>query len=87
MFTPGAPDPVNANLQQSLLSAWNAWYSGAGQTYDWNSVVVLTDNLTRNGIYGRQEFITTTPEPATLMLLGTGLVFVLGIAIKRGGLA
>jgi hypothetical protein len=86
IFTPAAPDPTLANWQ----AAWEAWYSSeAGRNYDWNSVVVLTDASMRPGapgVGGMQEFITTTPEPATLILLSSGLVFVLGLAVKRGGM-
>jgi hypothetical protein len=37
-------------------------------------------------IGGRQEFITTTPEPATLLMLGSGLLILLGAAVSRGTL-
>jgi hypothetical protein len=84
IFTPSAPDPTLAGWQ----TAWNEWYTGAGSNYDWNSVIVLTDASVAGNVAigGRQEFITTTPEPATLLLLSSGLVFVLGVAIKRGGM-
>lgn len=83
------PDPRFSPELAGWQAAWNDWYTGAGQNYDWNSVIVLTDASMRPGtpgIGGRQEFITTTPEPATLLLLGSGLVFVLGLTIKRGGM-
>jgi hypothetical protein len=84
------PDPMFSSQLADWQTAWNDWYnSAAGQSYDWNSVVVLTDASMQPGtpgIGGRQEFITTTPEPATLLLLSSGLVFVLGLAIKRGGM-
>jgi hypothetical protein len=31
-----------------------------------------------------QEFITTTPEPEALLLMGTGLLVLLGFARTRG---
>lgn len=33
---------------------------------------------------GMQEFITTTPEPAAMMLMGTGLLVLLAFVRTRG---
>lgn len=91
VFTGAAPDPANSYW----LTAAQTWYAANGATYDWSTVVVLSDAsmtpstscATCPKIGGRQEFITTTPEPATLLMLGSGLLILLGAAVSRGTLA
>ena len=50
---------------------------------DFSNWYVVTDVNTRGMHGGVQEFLTTNvvPEPATIFLMGTGLVAVLGMAI------
>lgn len=64
IFVPSAPDTAGSNywLAQAQLHY-------AGYNYD-KFLIYTPTNLSSNG---PQEFITTTPEPATMLLLGTGL--------------
>jgi hypothetical protein len=89
---PGNANAYNAAIWQ-VMSGSPFWYSSDGSSWapvstsvlaaaelhagvnasDW---VVVTDQTFKNG--GSQEYITqVTPEPATLLLLGTGLVVML----------
>jgi len=46
----------------------------------WNYWQVVTDMNTNSLTTGKQEYLTyVTPEPATIFLMGTGLVAVLGM--------
>ena len=73
----------------NALAASNAW-----STFNWSQYSVLTDiNASGLSYGGQQEFITgsasfvlpnVTPEPATWILLGTGLAAVIGFALVRG---
>jgi len=72
----------------NALAASNAW-----PTFNWGQYSVLTAVNSAGLTYGGpQEFITgsafvqpnVTPEPATWILLGTGLVAVIGVALVRG---
>jgi hypothetical protein len=45
---------------------------------------VVTDVNTVNGQGGAQEYLTqVTPEPGTIILFGTGLLLIGGVAVKR----
>jgi hypothetical protein len=76
----------------NALAASNAW-----STFNWSQYSVLTAVNSAGLSYGGpQEFITgsasliqpnVTPEPATWILLGTGLVCVIGVALVRGARA
>jgi hypothetical protein len=91
-LNPSSANEYNAAIWQ-VMSDNPFWYGSNGSTWtpvstavlaaaelhaginasDW---VVVTDQTFKNG--GSQEYITqVTPEPATLLLLGTGLVVML----------
>ena len=72
LFTNTAPTPSSSYW----LDLANANYS----TFDYSAYVVVTDvnRLDANSV---QEFITVTPEPAEVVLLGTGLF---GIVLTTG---
>lgn len=73
----GTATPDTAGSQQWLTLARSQNFSG----YDFSRFRILTP-LDRSSS-GPQEFLTTVPEPATLLLLGTGLAGIAANARKR----
>lgn len=93
LFNPGNPNG-GSNASVVGTEAWwlaqvNAFYSNrtAWNAYEWNKWSVITDKTAKGRINGGfQEFITRTevaPEPATFVMLGTGLLAIAGFAVRR----
>ncbi|MGQ0640094.1 MAG: PEP-CTERM sorting domain-containing protein [Gemmatimonadaceae bacterium] len=86
LLNPGAPNGGAAEtfwLNKANTFASSTTYG----TYNWNQFHIVTPvgaaGLVRGG--GTQEFITpsVTPEPATLLLLATGLICTVGFLVVR----
>jgi hypothetical protein len=63
-------------LSASMIADANYWIGQAATNYlsiDASQFTVVTDVNTVGGQGGVQEYIMVTPEPATVLLLGTGL--------------
>ena len=75
----GNPSYWDANEQAWLNAANNALTSGALNSYDFSAFVVYTpiDPTTP------QEMITKTPEPASMVLFGSGLMTLAGVIRRR----
>jgi hypothetical protein len=94
LLNPGNPNggtnPLVGTSEAYWLNAANNWYASAeSKTFDYSKWTIVTEvdaaGLAVGG--GTQEFLTdsaATPEPATLILMGTGLLFVFGLALSRG---
>lgn len=83
--SPGTPNlgGLSSGDRNTVLGYINAAQHNYGQVNlaYWD---VVTDVNTVNGQYGVQEYLTqVTPEPGTIILLGTGLLLIGGVAVKR----
>ncbi|MGH9405075.1 MAG: PEP-CTERM sorting domain-containing protein [Terriglobia bacterium] len=78
LFTP------SAKLSSGFTTGASNWLSTAqGQTYyagEFSNFEILTPVI--SGSNSPQEFLTTTPEPASIMLFGTGLL-ALALALRK----
>jgi hypothetical protein len=99
LLNPGYPNGGTNVLSTSSEAYWlgqaNSWYNGGGASaFDFSKWTVVTDVSAAGRVwgYGTQEFLTSslntavTPEPETWMLMGTGLMLIVGFAVKRGRL-
>jgi len=81
LFTPSAPDTVGSNawLQQAALN-----YS----TINLSNFRIITNvaPVTLSGSNQVQEFITVVPEPASLVLFGSGMAALAGVIRRRRNL-
>lgn len=86
-ITAGPNGGVPGAGADSWLAWVTTWYNDNGGNYDWSRYLVLSDITMRPGapmVGGMQEFITTTPEPGAILLMGTGLLVLLAFARTRG---
>jgi hypothetical protein len=74
LFTPAPPVPITSASAQWLLTAQLTDFAG----FDFSGFRILTP--TDRSLSGPQENITMVPEPATMLMLGTGLAAFAGVA-------
>ena len=96
LLNPGRPNGGANPLVNSTEAYWLAkvdrWRSDGGAAkFDFSRWSIVTDvgaaGMVRGG--GTQEFLTdttATPEPETWILLGTGVLLVLGVAVSKGAI-
>jgi hypothetical protein len=95
LLNPGNPNggsnaTLNTNEAYWLAQA-SAWHANGGaNTFDFSKWTIVTDAGAAGRVSGggTQEFLTTgiTPEPETWVLMGTGVLLIVGFALRRGSL-
>lgn len=99
LLNPGYPfggaNVLSTSSEAYWLAQANAWHTGGGaSSFDFSKWTIVTDAGAAGQVsgYGTQEFLTSslntsvTPEPETWVLMGSGLLVIVGFAIKRGRL-
>jgi hypothetical protein len=96
LLNPGLPNgganPAVNSSEAYWLAQADSWYLGGGaQHFDFSRWSIVTDVDAAGVVSGRgtQEFLTdtvATPEPETWILMGTGVLLVLGVAITKGAI-
>lgn len=94
---PGSIGPIHGAMWDIFggpgWSSSQGWYDQAtaytetdldDMGINWDYWYVVTDTRTEGGVGGKQEYLTyITPEPGTLLLLGTGIAGLVGLAVVR----
>ena len=94
LLNPGNPNggvnPAANTSEAYWLAQADSWYLGGGaKTFDFSRWSIVTD-VNGAGMVagaGTQEFLTdtvATPEPETWILMGTGVMLILGVAMAKG---
>jgi len=96
LLNPGNPNggtnPTANSSEAYWLAQADSWYLGGGaRTFDLSRWSIVTDVQGVGVVSGRgtQEFLTdttATPEPETWILMGTGIMLILGVAITKGAI-
>jgi len=76
----------STNLPSAFVSAAAYWITQANANYttiDPNSYVILTDVNTTGFTNGVQEYLMVTPEPQTIVLLGSGIAVLYAARRRR----
>ncbi len=96
LLNPGNPNggvnPLVNSTEAYWLAQANTWHTNGGASnFDFKRWSIVTDvgaaGMVQGG--GTQEFLTDTtvsPEPETWILLGTGVMLVLGVALSKGAI-
>jgi hypothetical protein len=95
LLNPGNPNGGTSTTNNTQEAYWLAqastWYAtGGANNFDFSKWTIVTDVNATGVVSGRgtQEFLTTgiTPEPETWVLMGTGVLLIVGFAVRRGSL-
>lgn len=95
LLNPGNPNGGTSTTNNTQEAYWLAqastWYNtGGANNFDFSKWTIVTDVNAAGVVSGRgtQEFLTTgvTPEPETWVLMGTGVLLIVGFAVRRGSL-
>ena len=82
----GSPSITTGSWASADAAAFYSDAQANGGSFDMSAWYVVTDVNTSSatpGVGGVQEYIYNTPEPATIILLGTGLLSVLALGIAK----